>query len=172
MASRTIPARLNKFNVYTSANKAMGVATVTLPSIEGMSDTLTGAGVMGEIEMPTLGHIGSMETELEWNTITGEAVTLAPGVSETLTFRGAMQVSDSATGGIKAAGVRVVMSVVSKTLDLGSMEIGSATGTTNTLEVIYLKIIIDGKDVLEIGKLTNVYKVNGKDLMADFNALS
>lgn len=168
MASRTIPARLHGFNIYNSANKQMGVATVTLPSIEGLSDTLTGAGIMGEIELPTLGHIGSMETELEWNTITGDSVSLAPGVSETLTFRGTMQVVNAQTGGIAAAKVRVIMSTIGKTLDLGSMEIGSATGTTNTLETLYLKIIIDGKDTLEIGKLTNVYKVNGKDLLADY----
>ena len=171
MANRILPARLNNFNIYNKSNKPLGVATVTLPNLEAMSDTLTGAGLLGEIDMPTLGHFSSTEIELEWNTVTGDAVTLAPGVSEALTFRGAMQVVDGTTGEISPVGVRIATRVMGKGLDLGSAELGSATGTTNTLEALYIKIVVDGKDVLELDKLNNVYKVNGKDLMAKINSL-
>lgn len=168
MASRTIPARLNRFNIYrttTGFSRPMGVATVTLPNLEAMSDTLTGAGILGEIDMPTLGQFGSTEIELEWNTITSDAVALAPGVAEELTFRGEMQVVDGVTGGIKMVGCRVVVKTVGKGLDLGSAEMGSATGTTNTLECFYIKIVVDGKETFELDKLNGVYRVNGVSLI-------
>lgn len=171
MANRTIPARLNNFNIYGRGNKALGVATVTLPSLEAMSDTLTGAGLLGEIDLPTLGHFGSTEVEMEWNTISSEAAAFSPGVNEDLTFRGAMQLADGATGQIDHVGVRVVVRGIGKNWDLGSAEVGAATGTTTTIEALYIKIVIDGKDVLELDKLNNVYKVNGKDLMAKINSL-
>lgn len=168
MANRTIPARLSRFNVYKTTSgfsRPMGVATVTLPSLEAMSDTLTGAGVLGEIDLPTLGQFGATEIELEWNTITDDAVSLAPGVAEEVTFRGEQQVVDGATGGIKMVGVRVVARTIGKTLDLGTAEMGAATGTTNTLECFYIKVVIDGKDKFELDKLNGVYKINGVSLL-------
>lgn len=168
MANRTIPARLNRFNIYRTTSgfsRPMGVATVTLPNLEAKSDALTGAGILGEIEMPTLGQFSSTEIELEWNTVTSDAVSLAPGVAEELTFRGEMQVADAMTGGIKLVGCRVVVRTIGKGLDLGSAEPASATGTKNTLECFYIKIVVDGSEKFELDKLNGIYRVDGVSLI-------
>ena len=167
MATRTIPARLSRYNIYDTTrgtSKPLGVATVTLPSIKALSDTLSGAGVLGEIDLPTLGQFGSMETEIEWNTISGEAVSLAPGVSKELTFRGEMQ-TVTGEGIIQMTGCRVVVKGVCKNLDLGSAENGAATGTTTSMECFYIKVVIGGKDKFELDKLNSVYRVNGRSML-------
>ena len=47
-----VPERLVNFRVYNEGNDLLGVATVDLPSIEAMSDTVSGAGIAGEVESP------------------------------------------------------------------------------------------------------------------------
>ena len=73
-----VPERLINFNVYDGESKAlMGIATVDLPEIEAMSDTVSGAGIAGEVESPILGHFGSMTTTFTWRTIEKAAIALA-----------------------------------------------------------------------------------------------
>ena len=73
----TQPIRLTNFMVYNSSKQVLGVATATLPSIEAQTDTITGAGIAGEIDMPTLGHYGSITVSLSFRSLTAEAVELA-----------------------------------------------------------------------------------------------
>ena len=54
--SNKIPERLIGFRVYNDNNDLLGIATVTLPMIEAMTDTVSGAGIAGEVESPVLGH--------------------------------------------------------------------------------------------------------------------
>ncbi len=169
MANKTIPARLNKYEIY-SVNGArltmLGVATVTLPSLESLSDTVTGAGVLGEVETPTVGHFGSLEMEIEWNTVTGEALRLAPGKNAEIYITSAMQVESQA--GSKADKVKVFTTVRSKSLDLGSLEMGAKTGTTNTLEVVAIKVLVNGESAIELDKFNDIYRIYGEDMLRDF----
>ena len=48
MANNQIPERLINFNIYKDGIRGvLGVADVELPSLEAMTDTLTGAGIAG-----------------------------------------------------------------------------------------------------------------------------
>ena len=67
--SNMIPERLIGFRVYNDSNDLLGIANVTMPTIEAMFDTVSGAGIAGEVETPVLGHYGSMTTTLNWRTI-------------------------------------------------------------------------------------------------------
>lgn len=71
-----VPERLINFRVYNDGNDLLGVANVDLPSIEAMSDTVSGAGIAGEVESPILGHFGSMTATFTWRTITPELAKL------------------------------------------------------------------------------------------------
>ena len=62
--SNQIPERLINFRVYLDGSDLLGVASVELPSLESMSDTVSGAGIAGEVESPILGHFGSMTVTL------------------------------------------------------------------------------------------------------------
>lgn len=168
MAKTTIPARLNNYAIYLEENgrlTPMGTATVTMPAIEAMSESISGTGMLGEAEIPTVGHFGSMEIELEWNTVTGLALTLAPSMQKNLVIRTRMQNHDST--GHSFENVRVYATVTPKNIDLGSLEIGAATGTTNTLECTAIKVNVGGSDKLEIDKFNGIYRVNGKSVLPE-----
>lgn len=47
--TNNVPERLIAFRVYGEGNDLLGTANVTLPTIEPMTDTVTGAGIAGEI---------------------------------------------------------------------------------------------------------------------------
>lgn len=53
-----IPSKINNYNVYNVAERLIGVGDeVTLPDFEAMADTISGAGILGEVERPHRGPL-------------------------------------------------------------------------------------------------------------------
>ena len=72
---KTIPTKINKYNLYNEAERLLGVGDeTTLPDFEAMSDTISGAGILGEIEDPTVGYFGNQEIEIPFRVVDKEAV--------------------------------------------------------------------------------------------------
>lgn len=159
--------RLGNFHVYNEDNLCLGVASVELPELEGMTDTVSGAGIAGELETPITGHFGSMTTTITWRTITEDLAYLADNSKiHMLVMRGYNQVHDAANGESKEVPVRVVMRVKPKNTSLGSLEVGATTDSECEFEVYNFKLFIDGKEKITIDKLNFVYRINGKDKLA------
>ena len=51
-------------------------------------------------------------------------------------------------------------------LTTGKVKAGSSMDTKITLTTLYILIEVDGKTVVELDKLNEVYKVNGVDVLA------
>ena len=72
---KTIPTKINKYNVYNTGNRLLGMGDeVTLPSFEASSETVSGAGVLGEFDDPTVGYFSNMELEIPFRVLDQEAV--------------------------------------------------------------------------------------------------
>ena len=56
---------------------------------------------------------------------------------------------------------------VPKKTELGKFDVGTTTGTANTIETAYLKVTIDGETVLELDKFNYICNIGGVDYMAD-----
>ena len=93
---KTIPTKINKYNVYNDTERLLGMGDeVTLPDFEAMSDTISGAGIMGEIEDPTVGHFGNQEMEIPFRVVDQEAVDMLNMTKAVhLTLRSAQQNND------------------------------------------------------------------------------
>lgn len=165
-----VPERLINFRVYNDSNDLLGIATVDLPEIEAMSDTVSGAGIAGEVESPVLGHYSSMTTTFTWRTIEKAAMKLSVQKAHAVEVRGSQQVYDAANGEYKTVAVRASMRIVPKTVTLGSFEPGSTTDTEQEFEVLYLKMYVDGKDVLEIDKFNYIAKFGDTDILSSVRA--
>ena len=69
-----IPSKINNYNVYNVAERLIGVGDeVTLPDFEAMADTISGAGILGEVDDPTVGHFSNMEMEIPFRLVDHEA---------------------------------------------------------------------------------------------------
>lgn len=75
--SKNIPTKINNYNVYNEGEKLLGVGDeLTLPDFEATSETVSGAGILGEIDDPTIGHFGNMQLEIPFRTLDKEATNM------------------------------------------------------------------------------------------------
>lgn len=164
--SNNIPERLIGFRVYGENNDLLGIANVDLPELAYMTDTVSGAGVAGEVESPVLGHFSSFTVTLHWRTIEGDISTLGAAGVHHLEIRGSQQRNDAGRGTLSSYPVKLVVRGMPKTVSLGSFETGSTTDSSIEFEVTYLKLSIDGKDAVEIDKYNYITSFGGTDLLA------
>ena len=81
-------------------------------------------------------------------------------------LRGAIQMNDTQTGTLKSVPANVMVRGLPKSTDLGKLEMGATTDTKNTIEGTYIKVTIDGTDVLELDKYNYICSIEGTDYMA------
>lgn len=167
MAINKIPERLNDFRAFDEEDSLIGAVTVDLPELSFLTDTIKGGGIMGEIDSPVKGQLQSMTMTLHFRTIGADAVKKYVHKYHQLDLRGAQEVYDPATGDNTIVPVRCTIKCAPKRLALGTFELGASTDTEEEMEVTYIKIYIDGQEVLEIDKFNYVCKVNGQDLLDD-----
>jgi hypothetical protein len=162
MGALGIPGVINNFNLYNNGTALVGLTgEISLPDFEGMTETLSGPGILGEIEEVIIGQFGSMELEIPFRILDEDAFKLmSPATSLNLTLRASEQFTVKSTGGIDYKGMRVVVRGRQKKLTGGAMD------AAVTVEITYIMIELDGKQRIELDKINNVYKVNGVDLLA------
>ena len=173
ISNNYIPEKINEYNAYLDGTKMIGVAaSVTLPEVNMKTSTVSGVGVNGELDSPTIGQFESMEQEIQFNTLYSSAMDmLSPLSTVNLTLRAAQQVYDK-TGGYAFKGLRIVMGGRVKEFNPGTVKKGDAMDAETTLELTYYMIEVDGEQVVEVDKLNGVYKVNGSDMLAGIAALT
>lgn len=163
-----LPSLLVNFRVYNGdSNDMIGVADVELPKLETMTETLKGAGVAGEIDMPVIGHYSSMETKLNFRTVDKNALTISATKGQKLDIRGAQEVFDKSANEIKVVPVKLIVKGMPKSTELGKFEMGAGTDSSLTLETMYLKLTIDGETKAEIDKMNYIATINGTDYLDD-----
>ncbi len=163
----TIPTKINKYNVYNEGNRLLGMGDeMTLPDFEASSETISGAGILGEVDDPTVGYFGNQEVEIPFRVLDQEAMDMMDMTKAVqLTVRGAQQTTNSA-GDIEYRQMRVVIRGRAAKFSPGKVKAGAAMETKVTLTLLYILIELDGKSVLELDKFNEVYKVNGVDVLA------
>lgn len=163
-----IPGVINNFNLYYKGTALVGLTgEITLPDFEGTTETLSGPGILGEIEEVVIGAFGSMELEIPFRILDEDAFSLmSPTETLDLTLRASEQYTVKSTGGIDTKGMRFVVRGRQKKLTGGTIKQGGAMDASVTVEVAYIMIELDGKKRVELDKLNNVYKVNDRDLLA------
>lgn len=162
-----VPEKLINFRVYEDGTDLVGVADVQLPSLESMTETVKGAGIAGEVESPVLGHYSSVEVVLNWRTLEKSNVLLARPSGVHLDLRGAQQVYDSGSGKFVVRPVKCVIQGVPKKTELGKLDVGTTSDTSNTIEAVYIKISIDGETLLELDKYNYICVIGDVDYMAE-----
>lgn len=156
-----------QFAVYNRDSGApvfvQDTTSVTLPNLEYLTDTISGAGIVGEIDMPTLAQLGSMTLEMALRRSNPQAIALLSPGSHEVEVRWVTDTVDSSTGAVTAVGAKQIIKGFAKSLEGGNLENNASQEANVILEVVYLKYIINGETVVELDKLNNVLVVNGVD---------
>lgn len=165
--SNQIPDKINLFNVYRAGNKLLGLSEeVALPEFAAMTETISGPGILGEVDSPVMGHFSAMEMEVPFRILNEDIFSvMAMGAEVDLTLRASQQALAS-PGGIIYTGMRVVVRGTLLAFNPGSVKQGAAMGASLKIGLTYIYIERDGKPKVELDKLNGVYKVNGVDQLA------
>lgn len=174
MAVAGIPEVINDFNLYIAGNRMIGnTGEVTLPNFEALTETISGAGILGEIEASVIGRFGSMPFEIPFRALNADYLKLLnPNSPVDLTLRGAIQQLSPTTGATQYVGMRVVVRGTCKNVTPGTVKLGGAMESSVSLELTYILIELDKKPAIELNKLSPLFKVNGVDLLAPIRKLT
>lgn len=161
-----MPEKIISFDVYSGSQLYMGVADVELPNIEFMSETLSGAGIAGELDSPTIGHTSSMSVKIKFRTATKTAMELAAPKRHELTLRASTQAREIADGAaLKTYPQKIMIAGTPKSAGLGKFEPGKMQDVPVDLACDYLKMWIDNEVAVEIDKFNMIHKVGDTDYL-------
>ena len=155
------------FAVYEDSVEYVGMAGVTLPNLAAIVQTLSGAGIAGNVEVPVLGHYDVMSLTLNFRTTTEHSVRLSEPRRHNIDLRMAQQIEDTVAGEVKVQSIKHVLVVVPKTDTGGTVAPAAPTNGSGEYSVRYWATYIDGAKVREIDPLNFICEVNGADYLAD-----
>ena len=167
-----LPTKINAYNVYLDGTKLIGLSDeITLPDFEALTETLSGAGILGEIDEPLLGHFGASEIEIPFRTINNDMFKLANmQTAISLTLRMSTQTINESNMKTDFMPSRIVIKGKNKAITGGKVKQGNGTASSIKVELLYILIEVDKKAKFELDKLNFVYKVNGEDLLKKVRA--
>jgi P2 family phage contractile tail tube protein len=166
-AANKIPDKLINAKIYKEGKtELMGTADAELPSLEYITEAITGLGLAGEIETPVIGHFKSMPFKFKWNSINETATSLLAAETHSLDVHASVQVYEAGTGKLTSKPVKVLLRGLPKKVGLGKLEPAKKMDPETELECVYIKMWIDGVVVLEIDKFNFICNINGDDALA------
>ena len=163
-----LPSKLKNFNIFLDGAGFLGIVEeVTLPKLAIKASEWRGGGMLG----PVMIDEGLEKLELD-PTMGGLIVDALLAFGETVhdavgaRFAGAYK--DDGTGIVHAC--EVVARGRYQEIDWGNAKVGESTVHKHKMMVSYLRITIDGADIIEIDLLGGVFIVGGIDRYADIRA--
>ena len=160
-----IPEKLIGFECYDEGDMMVGIADVVMPNFAYMLETVQGAGIAGEFETPTVGLFQSMTTTINWRILTDEnMIYVGPKVYH-FAFMGSKQFLNHSVGELEQQMLKVVMRVLPKTITMGNLQQGAQMGTSGEFEVLYIKVTLNDRELVELDKVNYKFIVNGTDYL-------
>jgi len=165
-----IPVGNNVFMIHDSETGAQlkGSVSVELPAFELSTEEFGGAGVAGKVNIAFPGSMEPLTAVLNCPVIYGEITKyLELGTIRTIDLRNESIVLNPDSHAREKVPNRWVLKGQLSGADPGSIEQASAGEATITVQLNYVQHFLDGDEILEWDALKYIYKVNGKDLMAE-----
>ena len=140
-------------------------ADLQLPSIERLSDTIKGAGILGEIDLPSYGQFGSMALTINHRADNPHYSMLSRPGEIKFEVVWTNDTLDSSDMSLRIQQNKVFMTGFNKKYDPGKVENGAAGDGSSEYEIVYYRKIVNGVETRLIDKLNGKDVVNGKDYM-------
>lgn len=165
MAAQAIPATLINAKVYDSGKNLLGIGDTEIGDLEFMTESVAGLGIGGELDLPILGHFKSLTLKIKWNSVSAEAMTLLAPKAHQLSIYASIQNWEYDEGNFKPVPCRVSCRATPKKSGVGKFEMGKKMEPESEFELTYLKMSINGEDVLEIDKINFICMIKGTDYL-------
>jgi uncharacterized protein len=161
-----IPNHVANYSIFLQGRRLVGLADVTLPHLENLTDPLKGSGIFGEIDMPIQAHFKPYSVTLKWLTIVDDAVFATIQDGAQLDAWSAIQMHNSGTNKILHMGWRFIMGTAPKGFNLGKLEVGTKGEGESEYELISLRALRNDQIMFELDKENAVCRwFNGVQLI-------
>ena len=154
------------FKVYEDKNEYLGVAQVGLPDIAYITQTITGAGIAGNVEAVLIGMMDVMTTTMQFRSCTDAAAKLAKPIAHQIDLRVAEQYWDSVGGQRVVQADKYVMKIIPKKTAAGNVTPASPADANGEYSTYYYAAYKDGKQLWEIDPHNYICVIDGVDYMA------
>lgn len=162
-------AQTNLFRVWNSATgrELPGIQSVQMPDLELGGETISVAGTMGDVKVPSLGAITEQTLSLTFP-MDNEALMaiFALGQTVTLDIRADLSMVDPQTKRLMPTPNRWAVTGVVYKVDHGKIEQKASADMTVELTVYTMQRWLNGREVLMLDVFNTIYRVNGRDVMA------
>lgn len=170
MADNIKVNRLTNANLYVDGTSHLGKAEeVNLPDIKYKMADHKALGMVGTFEL--FAGVDKMEASIKWNSFYRDAMTkfADPTQSLSIQVRGSLEeyTSNGRTGQVP---VVCYLSGSPKNFPLGNYKQHDNVEATSQMTITYCKLEIDGNEIYEIDVLSNIFKVDGVDILAKYRA--
>ena len=129
---------------------------MTLPDLAYMTTTIKGAGILGEMDVPTIAHFANLETTIKWFAINEHVFKFIDRNRLDFSYYVAQQGYDSATGKYSYVQDKFEIGAVPKNLNLGKVVPAELMDTETVCSIVSIKETYDGKVVFELDKFNGV----------------
>ena len=158
------------FACYEDNREFIGLATATLPDIGWINNSLSGAGIAGNIESVVLGHMEAMTLGLSFHTVTRYGILLAEPRIHIIDLRVAQQEENTVESALEVVALKHVFKMIPKAFRGGSVSPAAPGDPSGEYAVRYWATDINGRKTLELDPLNNRCFVNGRDYLAPVKA--
>lgn len=155
-------------NVYIDGNSFLGKAEeIKLPDVAVSMVEHKALGLVGKVELPS--GIEKMEATIKWNSLYDEVLKKAANPYQPVQLQARFSLETYAGGGrIKEVPGVVFLTGTFKKFPLGGFKQHDNVEAETALNITYIRLVVDGKDIVEVDALANIYKVDGVDLLAQY----
>ena len=155
------------FRVFEDGKEHLGLASLTLPNTNWIVQTISGAGLGGNVDYPVVGQLEAMELGINFRTTQKNAAKLAEPRRHQIECRSAQMGDDPVAGKLTTDNVKHTFVIVPKTLTGGSVAPAAPTDGSGTYSVLYWKEVINGVVTKELDPVNFKCVINGTDFLAD-----
>lgn len=160
--------KLFNANIYVDGNSYLGRAEeVNLPEIMAKMVEHKALGMVGTIELPSGWE--KMEGSIKWNSFYPDVMKKAanPFTAYQFQLRGSLEDWTSAGRSGEAPYV-CFMTVQFKGMPAGAFKQQENAEFESQLNVLYIRLEVDGQPIVEFDPLANIYRVDGVDVLSQY----
>lgn len=162
--------RITNANVYLDGVSLLGKAEeIKLPEIVAKMSEHKALGMVGTLELPS--GFDKMEGDVKWSSFYQDVAVKAanPFKFVQLQVRASVEVF-GAGGRVQEVPLVVFLTVQFKKSAAGTFKQHEAADFPTSFSCTYIKQVLDGRDIMELDVLANIYKVDGVDMLANYRA--
>ncbi len=160
--------RITNANIYVNGVNMLGKAEeIKLPDITSIMSEHKALGMIGKMELPS--GFDKMEGEIKWNSLYDTVAKSMANPFKAVQLQCRSSIESYGTGGrIQEVPLVTFLTVMFKKNPAGTFKQHDNAEFSSTFTATYLKQVINGKDVLELDYMSNIFKVDGEDLLANY----